>query len=81
MADRCKWAHPMCGGASGGLPGPPNLGHAEPEDAAMVLQESPEQGALSRPPRSTQDNRPVLRNVFRDECYNLTRECDKAENL
>lgn len=71
----------MCVGTSRGLAGPPNLGHAEPEDIAMLLQESLDQGALLSPPRSAQDDGPVLRNVFRAGCYNLTRECDKAENL
>lgn len=32
--------------------------HAESKDAAMLLQKSLEQGALSGPRRSTQDNRP-----------------------
>lgn len=41
---------------------PPNptvglTGHAETEDAAMLLQESLEQGALPCPRRSTQDDR------------------------
>lgn len=71
----------MCRGSRGSWQGPQTRDLLKSKMLLCSLQESLEQGVIPSPLRSTQDDGPVLRNGFRAGCYNLTRECDKAENL